>query len=63
MAKKGKRREDRMFDRHEGDLPIKVRIEDSSTYRNESMNNISLGGLSFRSNVSFEPGTFIKIKR
>jgi hypothetical protein len=51
-----------MFDRHEGDLPIRVRTDDSKTYRNESMNNISLGGMSFRSNFNFEPGTIVWIR-
>ncbi len=57
MVKKEGKREDRMFDRHEGDLPIKVRVEGSDKYRTESMNNISLGGMSFRSNKNYDSGT------
>ncbi|MCX5782641.1 MAG: PilZ domain-containing protein [Elusimicrobia bacterium] len=62
MPKKAKSREERMFDRHEGELPIKVRFGDSNTFRNESMNNISLGGMSFRSSMYFEPGTELKVR-
>ena len=62
MSKKAKGIEARMFDRHEGDLPIKIRTENSTSYRTESMNNISLGGLSFRSSKAYVSGIDVKIK-
>jgi len=62
MAKKAKDTEVRMFDRHEGDLPISVRLEESAVYKTEMMNNISLGGMSFRSSKSYPDGAYLRIK-
>ena len=62
MAKKNKSNEVRMFDRHEGDLPINVRLESSTGYKQEMMNNISLGGMSFRSSKSYPIDSYVKIK-
>jgi len=49
----------RSFIRHPADIPIEVRPEKSFEGAPESLNNISLGGLSFTSQSPFIPGDHV----
>mgnify|MGYP000568846003 CR=1 FL=1 len=63
MAKKTtKKSKERVFERHEGELLIKVRTGKSRTFKEEFMSNISLGGMSFKSKTLIKKGTTVKIK-
>ncbi|MFC1501000.1 PilZ domain-containing protein [Elusimicrobiota bacterium] len=63
MAKKtSKKSKPRVFERHPGELPIRVKIGNSKSYKDELMNNISLGGMSFKSKSVLKKGTLVKIK-
>src|SRR3990167_6822444 len=52
----------REFIRHPTDIPIKITMADVAAHGNEYLNNISLGGLSFKSRVPLERGTAIDIR-
>ena len=52
----------RQFIRHPTDMPIKYDIGDVAVNKKEYLNNISHGGLSFRSNIYIEPGSVIDIR-
>jgi len=52
----------RQFIRHPTDMPIEYDIEDVAVNKNEYLNNISHGGLSFQSNICIEPGSVIDIR-
>jgi len=49
----------RSFIRHPADIPIEVRLDRSDECAPESLNNISLGGLSFTSQSPFIPGALV----
>jgi hypothetical protein len=52
----------RRFARHEADIPIDVKLGDLVPDTKEYLNNISLGGLSFKSNVPLKKDTSLRIK-
>jgi len=52
----------RKYERHEADIPIEVRLSDLVAHNKEYLNNISFGGLSFRSHSNVAPKTIIKIR-
>ena len=52
----------RRFIRHPSDIPIEVYLEDIVTHSKEYLNNIGIGGLSFKSKVDLPEETIIKIK-
>lgn len=52
---------DRKFIRHPSDIPIEYDIEDVVTDQRDYLNNISLGGLSFRSLINISIGKVIRI--
>ena len=54
--------ESRKFKRHEADIPIEVCLTDLVAHKKEYLNNISFGGLSFKSRESVEKGTLIDIR-
>ncbi len=54
--------EKRLFIRHPSDIPIEIQMENVVSHRTEYLNNISFGGLSFKSKIYLEKGTIIKIK-
>ena len=43
-------------------MPVQISLGDVVAHRTEYLNNISFGGLSFRSGIPVEKGTRIKIK-
>ncbi len=55
-------KETRKFIRHEAGLPIEVGLGDLVAHKKEYLNNISFGGLSFKSKENVEKGTVIKIR-
>ncbi|MBN1823482.1 MAG: PilZ domain-containing protein [Endomicrobiales bacterium] len=59
MDKDYKKRE---YDRHSMDMPIQVQLGDIVTHRKEYLNNISFGGLSFKSSVEVKLGTIVHVK-
>lgn len=52
----------RRFIRHPSDIPIKVFLRDIVYNDQEYLNNIGVGGLSFKSRVPLDKGTIIKVK-
>ena len=52
----------RKFIRHPSDIPIEVSLEEVVTHSKEYLNNIGIGGLSFKSKVDLEKETIIRIK-
>ena len=52
----------RKFIRHPSDIPIEIYLEDVVSDSSEYLNNIGLGGLSFKSKVSLKQDTVIRIK-
>ncbi len=52
----------RKYIRHSADLPIEIQMGDLVTHKTEYLNNVSFGGLSFKSGTPVELGTVIKIK-
>ena len=52
----------RTFIRHPSDIPIEIHPEDLSSHKEEYLNNISPGGLSFRSQIPLREGAAIRIK-
>jgi len=55
-------KERRLFIRHPSDIPIEISLEDVVSHKKEYLNNIGLGGLSFKSRKCLKKGTIIKIK-
>jgi hypothetical protein len=54
--------EKRNFIRHMADMPIEIRLQDIVTHRTEYLNEISFGGLSFRSAIQVPLDTIIDIR-
>jgi hypothetical protein len=52
----------RTFIRHLSDIPIEVKTENLNVEKNESLNNVSFGGISFRSDTAFDAGSVLFIK-
>ncbi|MCK4311787.1 MAG: PilZ domain-containing protein [Candidatus Cloacimonetes bacterium] len=52
----------RKFIRHPLDIPIEYRVEKDDPHKEEFINNISEGGLSFRSKVFIKEGTEIDLR-
>jgi hypothetical protein len=61
MDKKSER-EVRKYIRHATDMPIEVQLADLVTNKREYLNNISFGGMSFKSGSELEKGTVVRIK-
>ena len=59
---KKKQKDNRKFIRHPSDIPIEIFMEDVVSDKGEYLNNIGIGGLSFKSKVFLEKDTIIKIK-
>ena len=55
-------KETRKFIRHGASLPIKVGLGDLVTHKKEYLNNISFGGLSFKSREEVKIGTVIDVR-
>ena len=55
-------KESRKFIRHAAGLPIEIALGDLVAHKKEYLNNISFGGLSFKSRESVETGTLINIR-
>lgn len=58
----GTNNERRGHARHAADMPIEVRLQDIVTHRTEYLNEISFGGLSFRSHTPLDAGTRVDIR-
>jgi len=54
--------ERRIFIRHPSDVPLDVRLEDASTPRQESLSNVSAGGLTFISDAPFTNGSTLIVR-
>lgn len=52
----------RQYIRHPSDIPIEYQLDDGIEYKNETLNNISAGGLCFQSNEAIEEGSGIIIR-
>jgi hypothetical protein len=52
----------RRFIRHPSDIPIEIFLEDVVTHSREYLNNIGIGGLSFRSRVFLDKDVLIRIR-
>jgi len=52
----------RKFIRHPTDMPIEYHIENNSAPQKETLNDVSRGGLSFRTETYVEPGSDIVIR-
>ena len=52
----------REYIRHPSDIPIQFQIDELAINDTEYLNNVSFGGLSFRSKVRVKAGTVIAIK-
>ena len=52
----------RKFIRHPSDMPIAYELVDVVADKKEYLNDVSEGGLSFRSGISIETGSVIKIE-
>lgn len=52
----------RKYVRHPSDIPIEFDVQDMTREKRESMNNISLGGLSFKSRHEVDVGTTVAIR-
>lgn len=57
-----KKDEKRKFIRHPSDIPIEISLQDVVTNNIEYLNNIGIGGLSFKSKVALNLDTIIRIK-
>jgi hypothetical protein len=55
-------KETRKFIRHGADLPIEVSLGDLVHHKREYLNNISFGGLSFKSRDEVKTGTVIDVR-
>ncbi|MGA2090099.1 MAG: PilZ domain-containing protein [Endomicrobiales bacterium] len=54
--------EKRKYIRHSADMPIEIKLQDLVTHRTEYLNEISFGGLSFRSSIPVPIDTVIDIR-
>jgi hypothetical protein len=52
----------RRYIRHPSDIPIEFDVTDAVSDQRESLNNVSLGGLSFQSKSSLPLGTLVTIR-
>ena len=52
----------REYIRHPSTIPLEVKITDQPGHRDEYLNNVSMGGLSFRSHDKLETGVRISIR-
>lgn len=52
----------RTFIRHPSDIPIEVHPEDAVEQTEQHLNNVSAGGLSFKSQMPFEDGRVLRIR-
>lgn len=52
----------REYIRHPSSIPLEVKISDHPGHRNEYLNNVSVGGLSFRSKEKLSTGVLITIR-
>ena len=57
-----KEKERRFFIRHPSDVPIVVQLEDCILLKEESLSNVSVGGLTFISDNPFNLNSTVKIK-
>lgn len=62
MSEKFKKEDLRLFIRHPSDIPIEICSADISLPKEKILDNISVGGLSFISNMPFEENSVILIK-
>ena len=53
--------EKRKFIRHPSDIPIEYRFIDKTKCSQDSVNNVSIGGLSFRSNQYIKPNSCLHL--
>lgn len=54
--------ERRIFIRHPSDVPLEVQPEGDVTLKEDSLNNVSVGGLTFFSAAPYESGAVVKIR-
>ncbi|MFC1692880.1 PilZ domain-containing protein [Candidatus Latescibacterota bacterium] len=52
----------RKYIRHPSDIPIEFKLGDVVAHKKDYLNDISRGGLSFKSNTDIEPGSVILIQ-
>jgi len=52
----------REYIRHPSSIPLEVMISDQSGYQEDRLNNVSIGGLSFRSQSELGPGIRVVIR-
>jgi hypothetical protein len=52
----------KQFYRHPSDVPIKVWQEPESVHRKLQLNNVSLGGVAFQSDICWKPNTIIHLR-
>jgi hypothetical protein len=52
----------RQFIRHPAEIPIEVRAGSEKPSVTRSVQNVSLGGLAFRSDAELEPGTMVDVR-
>jgi len=52
----------RKFIRHPSDIPIEIIVESDADSGNYNLTKISLGGLSFKGNRFYEPGSIVTIR-
>lgn len=52
----------RTFIRHPSDIPIEIQFENNPAEREKLLNDISTGGLSFKSEVLLEENSFVKVR-
>ena len=55
-------KETRKFIRHDADIPIEIGLGDLVAHKKEYLNNISFGGLSFKSREEVKIGTVINVR-
>ena len=55
-------KESRKFVRRDADIPIEIGLGDLVAHKKEYLNNISFGGLSFKSRDEVKAGTVINIR-
>lgn len=52
----------RVFTRHDSTMPVEVLSEEFNIEERKSILNIGTGGLAFKSEKNFVPGTFVKLR-
>lgn len=58
----GERAERREFIRHPADIPVQIELESVVATQREYLNNISEGGICFRSRIPLAPGSMVRIR-